>query len=184
VPCDPSLIAQKAARLRLLLFDVDGVLTDGRILVHADGSESKLFSIRDGTGIVWAHRAGLVTGILSGRQSRATSARAAQLGIRLVRQHGGEKLAGYEQILREEHLSDEEVAFMGDDLLDLPVLRRVALSAAPADAAADVRSRVDWVSTRRGGDGAVREFIETVLRAQGRWEELVNGYLAEDGVHG
>lgn len=184
MPCDPATLEQKAGRIRLLLFDVDGVLTDGRILMHADGSESKRFSIRDGTGLVWAQRAGLRTGLLSARHSRATSARAAQLGIRIVRQLAGDKLEIYQDLLREEDLADQQVAFMGDDLLDLPVLQRVGLSASPADAVADVRSRVDWVSSMKGGRGAAREMVEMVLRAQGRWDGLVSGYLAEDGAHG
>jgi len=158
---------------------MDGVLTDGRILLNADGSESKQFSIRDGTGIVWAHRAGLRTGILSGRQSRATTVRARQLGIAIVRQQSGDKLTVYQDLLAAEGLSHEEVAFMGDDILDLPVLSVVGLSAAPADAVPDVRSRVHWVSTRVGGDGAVREFIELILAAQDRWNDLVQGYLPE-----
>ena len=174
---DPATIEEKASRIRLLLFDVDGVLTDGRILVHADGSESKLFSIRDGTGIVWAHRAGLRTGILSARHSPATAVRAAQLGIQIVRQQAGEKLETYRNLIREEHLLSEEVAFMGDDLLDFPVLSLVGLSAAPADAAPEVRDRVDWVSAHRGGRGAARELVELVLRAQGRWAGVVEHYL-------
>jgi 3-deoxy-D-manno-octulosonate 8-phosphate phosphatase (KDO 8-P phosphatase) len=177
--CEPADLARKAAGIRLLLFDVDGVLTDGRILLHGDGSESKQFSIRDGTGIVWAQRAGISVGLLSARRSAATVARAAQLGIRIVRQQAGDKLEMYRELLAEEHLDDAAVGFMGDDLLDLPVLGRVGLSAAPADAAPDVRSRVDWVSTRAGGDGAARELIEVILRAQGRWDDLLRDYLVE-----
>jgi 3-deoxy-D-manno-octulosonate 8-phosphate phosphatase (KDO 8-P phosphatase) len=175
--CEPAVVDRKAAAIKLLLFDVDGVLTDGRILLHADGSESKQFSIRDGTGIVWAQRAGIGTGILSARRSAATVARAAQLGIRIVRQQAGDKLEMFRDLLVEEQVAEHEVAFMGDDLLDLPVLCRVGLSAAPADAAPDVLSRVDWVSARRGGDGAARELIEVILRAQGRWDSLLAGYL-------
>jgi 3-deoxy-D-manno-octulosonate 8-phosphate phosphatase (KDO 8-P phosphatase) len=184
VPSDSATIERKAARIRLLLFDVDGVLTDGRIQVHADGSESKQFSIRDGTGLVWAQRQGLATGLLSARHSPATTIRAAQLGIRIVRQQPTDKLETFRQILVEEGLSADQVAFMGDDLLDLPVLTRVGLSAAPADAVPEVRSRVDWVSTCRGGHGAARELVETVLRAQGRWQALVQEYLAEEEAHG
>jgi 3-deoxy-D-manno-octulosonate 8-phosphate phosphatase (KDO 8-P phosphatase) len=184
VPCDPAIIELKASRIRLVLFDVDGVLTDGRILLHGDGSESKQFSIRDGTGLVWAQRAGLVTGLLSARHSPATSVRAAQLGIRIVRQQPGDKLDAFRQLLRDEGLTDDQVAFMGDDLLDLPVLMRVGLSAAPADAVEEVRARVDWVSTLGGGRGAARELIEVVLRAQGRWDPLVREYLAEEEPHG
>ncbi|HEX7484764.1 MAG TPA: HAD hydrolase family protein [Vicinamibacterales bacterium] len=180
MPCDPLNLARKAFGIRLLLFDVDGVLTDGRILLHPDGSESKQFGIRDGTGIVWAQRAGIATGLLSARHSPATTARASQLGIRIVRQKAGDKLQMYRELLDQERLQDDAVAFMGDDLLDLPVLSRVGFSAAPADAASDVLTRVDWVSSRTGGDGAARELIELLLRAQGKWDAVLHGYLAED----
>jgi 3-deoxy-D-manno-octulosonate 8-phosphate phosphatase (KDO 8-P phosphatase) len=167
-----ALIA-RAGRVRLLLFDVDGVLTDGAILLHADGTESKRFDIRDGTGIVLAERAGIKTGILSARQSAATTERARQLRIPIVRQGAVDKLETYEEILAAEGLTDVEVAYIGDDLLDLPVLARVGLSAAPADAVPEVRSRVHWVSNRNGGDGAVRELAELILKAQDRWSEMV-----------
>ena len=169
----------QAARIRLLLFDVDGVLTDGKILMHADGTESKQFDIKDGTAIVWAQRAGLTVGLLSARTSAATAQRAAQLGVALVRQGVASKLDAYEEILRQQGLSDEDVAYMGDDVLDLPVLGRVGLSAAPADAVADVRTRVHWVSAMMGGDGAARELIEMILRDQGRWEAILASYLRE-----
>jgi 3-deoxy-D-manno-octulosonate 8-phosphate phosphatase (KDO 8-P phosphatase) len=178
---DPESLARRAEGIRLVLFDVDGVLTDGRILLHADGSESKTFSIRDGTGIVWAQRAGLATGLLSARHSAATAARAAQLGIRIVRQQTGDKLQMFRELLEQEGFSAEQVAFMGDDVLDLPVLTRVGLSAAPADAAPEVLARVDWVSGRAGGDGAAREFLELLLRAQGKWDTVLAGYLHEEG---
>jgi 3-deoxy-D-manno-octulosonate 8-phosphate phosphatase (KDO 8-P phosphatase) len=178
---DPESLARRAENIRLVLFDVDGVLTDGRILLHADGSESKTFSIRDGTGIVWAQRAGLATGLLSARHSAATAARAAQLGIRIVRQQTGDKLQMFRELLEQEGFSAEQVAFMGDDVLDLPVLTRVGLSAAPADAAPAVLARVDWVSRRAGGDGAARELLELLLRAQGKWDTVLAGYLHEEG---
>lgn len=173
----PQEIDSRARALRLLLFDVDGVLTDGRILLHADGSESKQYHIRDGTGLVWARRAGLLTGLLSARSSLSTTQRAQQLGIPIVRQGVDEKLGAYEQILAEYQLTDAEVAFMGDDLLDLPVLTRVGLACAPADAAPEVRARVHWVSSLNGGAGAARELVELVLRAQGRWQEILDRFL-------
>jgi 3-deoxy-D-manno-octulosonate 8-phosphate phosphatase (KDO 8-P phosphatase) len=167
----------KAARIRLLLFDVDGVLTTGEVVMHTDGSESKGFHIRDGAGIVWAQRAGLTVGLLSARSSGATAHRAAQLAVRIVEQGVKSKLAAYEQIIRDAKVEDAEVAYMGDDLLDLQVLGRVGLSAAPADAAADVRERVDWVSTAAGGRGAARELVELVLRAQQRWDDVLRQHL-------
>jgi len=163
--------------LKLLLLDVDGVLTDGSILVHADGSESKQFNIRDGAGIVWAQRAGLSIGLLSARVAEATAVRAAQLGITIVSMGGADKLAGYERILADAGLSDEQVGYMGDDLQDLPVLRRAGFSAAPADAAPEVRAAVHWVSASGGGRGAVRECIEHVLQSQGAWRAAVSDFL-------
>lgn len=167
----------KAAQVRLLLFDVDGVLTDGTVHMHEKGGESKQFSIRDGTAIVLAHRAGLLTGILSGRPSGATTRRAAQLSMAIVEQGTVDKLVVYERLLGEHRLRDAEVAYMGDDLLDLPVLRRAGLSACPADAVAEVRAAVDWVSPSGGGRGAVRELVELVLRARGDWPALVAPFL-------
>lgn len=169
----------KAARIRLLLFDVDGVLTTGEVVMHADGSESKGFHIRDGAGIVWAQRAGLTVGLLSARSSGATTHRAAQLAVRIVEQGVRSKLTTYEQIIRDARLADAEVAYMGDDLLDLQVLARVGLSAAPADAAPEVRDRVDWVSTAPGGRGAARELVELILRAQQRWDDVVRQHLPQ-----
>ena len=163
----------KASHLRLLLFDVDGVLTDGVIVMHADGSESKGFHIRDGAAIVWAQRAGLKVGLLSARSSGATTHRAAQLAVRIVVQGVANKVTAYEQIIRDAGVDEASVAYMGDDLLDLPVLKRVGFSAAPADAAPEVRAQVHWVSTALGGRGAAREMIEFVLRAQQRWDDIV-----------
>ena len=173
------MITEQAARVRLILFDVDGVLTDGKVLLHADGSESKIFDIKDGTGIVWAQRLGLTVGFLSARASAATAQRAAQLGITLVHQGVANKLETYDQIADSLMLDDDEIAYMGYDILDLPVLSRVGLAAAPADAAEDVLSRVHWVARARGGAGAARELIELVLRAQGLWDGVIATYLAE-----
>jgi 3-deoxy-D-manno-octulosonate 8-phosphate phosphatase (KDO 8-P phosphatase) len=177
-PGDVLTIAQKAARVRLILFDVDGVLTDGTLLLHADGSESKLFDIKDGTGIVWAQRLGLTVGFLSARSSAATTQRAAQLGITLVHQGVASKIETYEQIVDSLMLDEEEVAYMGDDILDLAVLARVGLSAAPADAVEDVRTRVHWIAKANGGAGAARELIELILRAQEKWDSVFATYLA------
>jgi len=163
----------KASHVRLLLFDVDGVLTDGVVVMHADGSESKGFHIRDGAAIVWAQRAGLKVGLLSARSSGATTHRAAQLAVRIVVQGVANKVTAYEQIIRDAGVDEASVAYMGDDLLDLPVLKRVGFSAAPADAAPEVRAHVHWVSTAPGGRGAAREMIEFVLRAQQRWDDIV-----------
>ena len=172
-------INARAAAIKLVLFDVDGVLTDGKILLHADGTESKQFDIKDGTAIVWAQRLTLTVGFLSARISASTAQRARQLGVTVVHQGVASKLDTYDQIIDGLMLEDEQVAYMGDDVLDLGVLSRAGLAAAPADAAPDVRSRVHWVSAARGGDGAARELIELILRAQGKWDGIIDAYLAE-----
>ena len=172
-----SEVHAKAARIKLLLFDVDGVLTDGKVVIHGDGTESKNFDIKDGISMVWAQRVGLTVGMLSARSSPSTAQRAAQLGVTLMYQGVQSKIETYDQIVGDVCVDDEEVAYMGDDIVDLAVLERVGLSSAPADAAAEVRSRVHWVSQRKGGDGAARELIELILRAQGRWEGIVESYL-------
>lgn len=172
-------IEAKAARVKLILLDVDGVLTDGQVAIHAEGTESKRFAIRDGIAMVWAQRAGLRIGLLSARHSATTVHRAAQLGVTLIHQGVSSKARSYQEIIEAEQVSDAEVAYMGDDIVDLAVLGRVGLSTAPSDAVSEVRARVDWISERPGGDGAVRELIELVLKAKGRWEPIVTGYQNE-----
>ena len=174
-----SEVRARAANIKLILLDVDGVLTDGAVVIYGDGSESKRFHIRDGIALVWAQRAGLTVGLLSARQSPTTAQRAAQLGITLVHQGVSSKIDTYDQIVGDMVLTDSQVAYMGDDIVDLAVLRRVGLSAAPANAVAEVRTRVDFVSTQPGGDGAVRELVELILRAQEHWDQLVAAYENE-----
>jgi 3-deoxy-D-manno-octulosonate 8-phosphate phosphatase (KDO 8-P phosphatase) len=173
-------IQARARRVRLLLLDVDGVLTDGTVAIRSTRDEHKTFYIRDGAALVWARHEGLAVGLLSGRPSPATSRRAAELGITIVSQGGPDKRHAYAGILASNGFSDEEVAYMGDDLLDLPVLARAGLATAPADAVEDVRARVHWVSRAPGGRGAVRELVELVLRARGRWDDVVRRYLHPD----
>ena len=173
------MIHERARRIKLILFDVDGVLTDGKILLHPDGSESKQFDIKDGTGIVLAQQVGLIVGFLSARTSIPTAKRAAQLGVTLVHQGVASKLETYEQIVDELLLEDEQVAYMGDDVVDLPVLQRAGLSASPADGVEDVRARVHWVSRAHGGQGAARELVELIVRAQDRWNDLLAEYMLQ-----
>lgn len=172
-------VDDRAKHIKLILFDVDGVLTDGRVQIHADGTESKTFGIRDGIAMVWAQRAGIAVGFLSARLSPTTPYRAAQLGVTLVYHGVHSKLATYEQILMDRNLQDGDVAYMGDDVVDLAVIARAGLSAAPADAVGEVRSRVHWVSGAAAGSGAARELIELVLKAQNLWEGVIAGYLNE-----
>ena len=177
-PVTPSIVA-KAKKIKLMLFDVDGVMTDGAVVLHGDGTESKRFHIRDGIAMVWAQRAGLRVGLLSARQSPSTAQRAAQLGITLVHQGVASKIDTYDQIVGDMVLTDDEVAYMGDDIVDLAVLGRVGLAAVPSDATAEARARADYVSAYAGGAGAVREVVELVLRAQGLWDAIVAAYEAE-----
>jgi 3-deoxy-D-manno-octulosonate 8-phosphate phosphatase (KDO 8-P phosphatase) len=169
-------VERRAALIRLVLFDVDGVLTDGRVVLHGDGSESKQFHIRDGIVMVWAQRVGLKIGLLSARMSASTAERAAQLGITLVHQGVPSKINAYDEIVSDIGLNDEEVAYMGDDIVDIAVLSRVGLAAAPADAVPEVRERVHWLATSAGGGGAARELLELILRAQGRWDPIVKSF--------
>jgi 3-deoxy-D-manno-octulosonate 8-phosphate phosphatase (KDO 8-P phosphatase) len=170
---------RRAAAVRMILFDVDGVLTDGRVVVHGDGSESKTFFIRDGIALVWAQRAGITVGFLSARLSPTTPHRAAQLGITLVYHGVSSKLATYERILADHGLSDADVAYMGDDVVDLAVLARVGLATAPGDCVEEVRARAHWVTRAAGGAGAAREVVERILRVQGKWDAIVDGYVNE-----
>ncbi len=177
-PVPPSLVA-KAKKIKLMLFDVDGVMTDGAVVLHGDGTESKRFHIRDGIAMVWAQRAGLRVGLLSARHSASTAQRAAQLGVTLVHQGVSSKIVTYDQIVGDMVLTDDEVAYMGDDIVDLAVLGRVGLAAVPSDATAEARACAHFVSAYAGGDGAVREVVELVLRAQGLWAAIVAAYEAE-----
>ncbi|MBM2837197.1 MAG: kdsC, partial [candidate division NC10 bacterium] len=146
----------------------------GRILYSSDGVEIEAFHVRDGVGLRAAHRAGLLTALLTGRVSPAVARRAKELGISEVHQGIPNKVETYERLLRRYGLSDEAIAYVGDDLMnDLPLLARAGLSAAPADAADEVKARVAYVTARGGGRGAVREVIELILKAQGKWEEVI-----------
>ncbi len=164
-------VLQRARAIRVLLFDVDGVLTDGGVYVLGDGTEARRFDIKDGAGIVRARRLGLTTGIISARVSPATAYRAAQLGMHPVVQGVADKHAALISLMASEGWSAEAIAFMGDDLLDLHVLAAVGLATCPADAVDAVRSRVHWVSPRAGGCGAARSLVDLVLGAQGHAED-------------
>ena len=174
-------LAERAAALDWLLLDVDGVLTDGRLLYGADGEQWKIFDVRDGIGLKLAQRAGLKVGLLSGRESRALEARAQELGLDALIMHRYDKAAAFGEFLAAHAAAAARVAYMGDDLVDLPVLLACGLSFAPADAVPDVRSRVHHVLSRPGGRGAVRELVELLLRARGAWDPLLAGYLRPAG---
>ena len=170
-------LERRASRIKLILMDCDGVLTDGRLWLTEDGNEQKSFNTHDGLGLTLLHRAGLRSGIISGRNSSAVSRRAQQLGIEFVRQGDPEKIAAFEEILRQAEVDESEVAFIGDDLTDIPLMQRAELAVAVADAVMEARSVAHYVTRATGGRGAVREVIELVLKSQGRWNDLLEHYL-------
>ena len=164
---------QKARRVRCFVLDVDGVLTDGRIFLDGGEEELKAFDVKDGQRLVMAGKQGLRVVFLTGRSSAAVSRRAAELAVDRVCQGAGDKGSALLRLLEEEGLGEEEIAYMGDDLADLPAMRRAGFAGAPGDAVPEVIDAADWVSGAAGGRGAVREFVEYVLRSQGIWEKAV-----------
>lgn len=174
---DFAVIERRAARIKVLLMDCDGVLTDGRLILLENGDEQKTFNVRDGHGIVLLHRAGLKTGIISGRASSATERRALDLGISYVRQNSLDKIKDFEELLASENIDESEVAFVGDDVTDIPLMRRAELAVAVADAVEETRNAAHYVTAAPGGQGAVREVAELILKAQGRWTELMARYV-------
>ena len=164
------------ADIQVLVTDVDGVLTDGTIVVNSDGSESKFFSVLDGHGIRLWQRAGLKVAFLSGRASEPTKCRAEQLEVEYVFQDCHNKLEALQKFLKEVDLSPEAIAYIGDDLPDLPVIRCVGFGVAVANAVDEVKQYADYVTTRPGGNGAVREVIEYILKNTGRWQKIMERY--------
>jgi 3-deoxy-D-manno-octulosonate 8-phosphate phosphatase (KDO 8-P phosphatase) len=171
-----SDLASRAAKIELLLLDVDGVLTDGSIVYTADGVEIKRFHVRDGSGLKFWHNRGKRSAILSGRKSSAVVLRAAELGVGPVLQGRPDKLPAFEALLAETGLRPEQVCAVGDDLPDLPVLRRAGLAVAVADACPEVRTAADYVTAAPGGRGAVRDAVEWLLKLQGLWDATVNQF--------
>ncbi len=174
---EPFEVERRAAEVKLLLLDCDGVLTDGRITPVLGGDELKSFHTQDGHGLVMLHRAGLRSGIISGRTSRLVEARAADLGITYVRQGALDKLSIFDALLVEADVAPAEIAYVGDDVVDIPLMRRSGLAVAVANATADTREAAHYITRLAGGFGAVREVCELILKAQGRWDELMKKYL-------
>ena len=168
----------RARKVKLLILDCDGVLTDGRIIMLPDSDETKAFDVKDGHAMVMAQRAGLRIAIISGRKSSVVRARANELGVAHLYEMAWVKTEPYEKVLAEEGLADEEVCYVGDDLVDIPLLRRSGLGVAVADAVEETKQHSHIVTTRGGGRGAVREVIEFILKAQNKWDEAMARYLA------
>jgi 3-deoxy-D-manno-octulosonate 8-phosphate phosphatase (KDO 8-P phosphatase) len=173
---DPE-VQRRAARIKLFLMDCDGVLTDGRIWILEENDDQKSFHSRDGLGIELLHRAGLKSGVISGRDSSALARRAHWLGMTFVRQGCEDKEQAFAEIIAEAGVTNAEVAFAGDDLNDIPLILQSGLGIAVADAAGETREHAHYVTEARGGYGAVREVVELILKSQGRWEEVLRHYL-------
>lgn len=173
---DPELL-ERAGRIRLVLLDADGVLTDGSIFVGAGGTDLRAFHVRDGLAVRLGQRGGLVFGIVSGRRSEAVAARAGELDIREVHQGILDKSACVDGILERLGFPAEATCYVGDDLVDLPVMRRVGLAVAPKDAAPEARETADWVTSVGGGRGAVREVVDLLLRASGKWQQATRRFM-------
>jgi YrbI family 3-deoxy-D-manno-octulosonate 8-phosphate phosphatase len=163
--------------IELILSDVDGVLTDGRIVYDNQGIETKSFYVRDGLGIKLWRRAGYKFGVLTSRNSHIVKVRAAELSLDVVRQGIENKLPALRDVMAELKLAPEQVCFIGDDLTDLAPIRNVGLGVAVADAADEVRTAAHHVTRLGGGRGAVRELVETILKAKRRWDDLVQAYV-------
>ena len=172
-----SEVERRATRIKLLLMDCDGVLTDGRLELLENGDEQKTFHARDGQGISLFHRAGLKTGIISGRTSSAVERRAQDLKMTFVRQYAKDKIEALDEILALAKVSVDECAYIGDDVADIPVMNRVQLAVAVADAVAETKQAAHFVTERKGGHGAVREVTELILKSQGLWEELMKRFI-------
>jgi 3-deoxy-D-manno-octulosonate 8-phosphate phosphatase (KDO 8-P phosphatase) len=174
-----QFVMANLADIQMLAMDVDGVLTDGTLIINSDGSESKFFNSLDGHGIRMWQRAGLKVALVSGRASEPTRHRAEQLQIEYVFQDCHNKLPVLEKLLEQIGLPPEKVAYIGDDLTDLPIIRYVGFGAAVANAVDEVKQYADYVTTAAGGSGAVREVIEYILKNSGRWQKLMQRYLPD-----
>ena len=172
-----SDVQERAARIKLLLMDCDGVLTDGRIWLFENGEEQKGFHTRDGLGIDLLHRAGLRSGIISGRKSSAVETRARTLGMSFVVQGHENKVQAFADVLAQAGLATAEVAYIGDDVNDIPLMMQSGLGVAVADAVLETREHAHYVTKALGGFGAVREVVELILRSQGRWDDLIKSFI-------
>lgn len=178
MPSFDAELLKRAAAIRLLVLDVDGVLTDGRLYFDNNGNETKAFNTRDGLGMKTLQGSGIEVAVITGRQSAIVSQRMQQLGIRHVYQGREDKLNAFKHLLEATGFNTEQVCFAGDDWLDLPVLVRAGLAVTVADADEYVKQHVHWITRRKGGEGAVREICNLLLSAQGKDRAILDGFLA------
>jgi 3-deoxy-D-manno-octulosonate 8-phosphate phosphatase (KDO 8-P phosphatase) len=174
--------ADRARQVRLLVLDVDGVLTNNQLIFGNDGEILKIFHSQDGLGIAAAHKAGLKTAIITGRNSEMVRRRGEELKIGDLNQGSMDKVSALNELLGKHELTLDNIAYVGDDLNDLPVLSRAGLACAVANAVPEVKARAHYVASREGGCGAVREIIEYILKAQGKWDWVVEQYMAQGPV--
>ena len=174
-----ELLIERAARIRMLVLDVDGVLTDGRLYFDNQGNEMKAFCTRDGLGMRALQSQGVILALITGRQSDIVTHRAAQLGVEHVYQGRNDKLNAFNELLSDTGMDEEQTCYAGDDWIDLPVLDRVGLAVTVADADPVVKNRVHWVTSRDGGNGAVREICDLILAARGLDQQVLDGILSQ-----
>jgi 3-deoxy-D-manno-octulosonate 8-phosphate phosphatase (KDO 8-P phosphatase) len=173
--------ARRASKITTVVFDVDGVLTDGGIVLDSAGNEIKRFDVQDGTGIKYLMRAGIRVALLSGRESHAVVARARELDIEDVYQGRKDKIDAYNDLKRVHSLEDAQIACVGDDLPDVPIMRAAGLAVAVSNARPEVKAVAHYVTEAAGGHGAAREFVEWLLKASGKWEKIMERYLPQGG---
>lgn len=176
----PQAIIDKASKIKLLILDVDGVMTNNRLYYLDDGQEIKSFYTRDGHGMVMLQKSGVEIGIITGRKSELVKKRMQDLKVKHVYQGVPDKLPTFLQLVESLAISLDEIAYIGDDILDLPILTRVGLAVCPQDADKEVKPRVDWVSDFNGGQGCVREICELLLKSQGLWQAHLDFYLRDN----
>jgi 3-deoxy-D-manno-octulosonate 8-phosphate phosphatase (KDO 8-P phosphatase) len=167
---------ERLMAIQLLLLDVDGVMTDGGIIYDGNGLETKIFNVKDGHGIKMLQRAGIEVGIITGRSSAVVDIRARELGIELLYQGALRKLESYEDVRMKTGFTDSQIAYIGDDIIDVPVMRRVGFAAAPQDALAEAKKAAHYITSCNGGRGAVREVCDLILKGRGKWDEVVARY--------
>lgn len=172
----PPEVVQRAAKVSVLVLDVDGVLTDGRIVYAEHGDELKFFDVQDGTALVFWKRAGLRSAVITARKSRMVRRRAKELRVDCLAQKCFVKLPAYERLLKRLRVADEQVCAIGDDVIDLPLLRRCGLAVAVANAVEEVKQAAHYLTARSGGRGAVREVVELILKTKGVWEAVLQRY--------
>ncbi|MCX7698259.1 MAG: HAD hydrolase family protein [Candidatus Goldbacteria bacterium] len=170
-------LLKKLKKIKLVIFDVDGVLTDGKIVIGSDKTEYKNFNVRDGTGVTLGHYAGLIFAIISGRYSEVITIRAKELGIKYVYQNVIEKIKAYEHLKKRIGLKDEEICFLGDEVIDIPIMEKCGFSAAPSDCIKEIKPYADYICKNKGGEGCAREVIDLIIKARGLWKKTLSLYL-------